>query len=278
MARKWKLLQMEWWKFWPISAWPLLALCCSGGLVKIVYAFGYGYGISMAVQGLLAYTAHSDRRDTFVTAAAAYVAYGLRLTWYLRRRQISESWLTSSHGQALEARMTETPLLVKCNVVVFVSAVQQATLYVLDIICNWERPRGWGLPGRRRRIGRLAVRAGLLVALAGLLLEAVADEQKLAAKAMSPELPVTTGLFGIVRHPNYLGEIVFWLGVVAMCAAAPAPALRKAAFLAGGPLFMCWVMVGAARRLDEQALQKYGAVPGFSEYADATPSLLPRLW
>ncbi|CAK0797653.1 unnamed protein product [Prorocentrum cordatum] len=132
----------------------------------------------MAVQGLLAYVAHSDKRDTFVAAAALYAAYGLRLTWYLFRRQSSQSWLTSSHGQAIEARMAETPLLVKCNVVVFVSAVQQATLYVLDIICRW---------GPAARARRPAARAGLVVALAGLLLEAVADEQKLAAKALQPE-------------------------------------------------------------------------------------------
>lgn len=50
--------------------------------------------------------------------------------------------------------------------------------------------------------------------LSGLLLEAVADEQKLVAKrAHGASVPVTGGLYGVCRHPNYLGEIVFHLGV-----------------------------------------------------------------
>ena len=50
--------------------------------------------------------------------------------------------------------------------------------------------------------------------LSGLLFEAVADEQKLVAKrAHGASVPVTGGLYAVCRHPNYLGEIVFHLGV-----------------------------------------------------------------
>ena len=194
-----KQVQSAFLRNWPISAWPFLMLCCSGGLIKVIYAFGYGYGISMFVQGCLAYFVHKARPGSSLLAASLYACYGLRLTWYLYRRQHDDSFISSTHGQNLEERMSSTPLMVKLNIVFFVSAVQQATLYVLDMICA----------SRSRR----TIRVALSVAFCGLLLEALSDEQKLAAKAENPEMPVTAGLFSIIRHPNYLGEILFWLGV-----------------------------------------------------------------
>lgn len=244
----------------PWSAWPIFFICCSGGLVKIVYAFGYGYGVSMFAQGFLAYVIAGGMPDA-AFPAALYAAYGWRLATFLFRRDHSDAFLRSSHGQSLEDAMRTTPLLIKFNVVFFVSLVQQATMLTLDTIC---RHRGF------RGLGRLAFG----IALGGLLLEAAADEQKLYYKTLEPELPVTTGLYSIVRHPNYSGEILFWLGVVGMCLASSDMRTRKIVFSAG-PLFMCWVMLGAAKRLDAKNLNRYSEVPGYVQYAESTSSLLP---
>eukprot|EP00466_Bigelowiella_natans_P019563 jgi/Bigna1/144460/aug1.87_g19168 len=39
---------------YPGYVWPACILCCSGGLHNIVYAFGFGYGLSMAANGVMA--------------------------------------------------------------------------------------------------------------------------------------------------------------------------------------------------------------------------------
>ena len=45
----------------------------------------------------------------------------------------------------------------------------------------------------------------------GLLIEAVADQQK-AAHRKKTNTFVKGGLYRLSRHPNYLGEILFWVG------------------------------------------------------------------
>lgn len=56
----------------------------------------------------------------------------------------------------------------------------------------------------------------ILLTLGGILLETVADDQRYMA-SISGELSADTtfqkGLWSISRHPNYLGEILFWWGI-----------------------------------------------------------------
>lgn len=59
-----------------------------------------------------------------------------------------------------------------------------------------------------------------VVALAGVMIEAAADSQLAAFKA-SPEnagKTLTSGLWALSRHPNYVGEIMFWAGFAALAA------------------------------------------------------------
>lgn len=54
---------------------------------------------------------------------------------------------------------------------------------------------------------------GMVVALAGLVLESIADQQlDDFKKSAAPADLCTMGLRAHIRHPNYLGEIVFWAG------------------------------------------------------------------
>lgn len=50
--------------------------------------------------------------------------------------------------------------------------------------------------------------------LFGVILESAADLQKNAAKKVNPRRFVDTGLYRSVRCPNYLGEMIFWTGVL----------------------------------------------------------------
>ena len=46
----------------------------------------------------------------------------------------------------------------------------------------------------------------------GVLLESVADAQKKAAKKINKHRFVDTGVYRLVRCPNYLGELIIWTG------------------------------------------------------------------
>jgi steroid 5-alpha reductase family enzyme len=55
--------------------------------------------------------------------------------------------------------------------------------------------------------------AGLLVSATGFLLQLIADEQLNAWRKINhANTCLKTGLWKFSRHPNYLGEIVFWWG------------------------------------------------------------------
>jgi steroid 5-alpha reductase family enzyme len=78
----------------------------------------------------------------------------------------------------------------------------------------------------------------------------------------------TTGLFGLCRHPNYLGELGFWWSIyLAGCAAGPA--LHWS--LAGG-LALTAVFVGSTRFTESLSAAKY---PAYRDYQASTPAILP---
>jgi steroid 5-alpha reductase family enzyme len=56
---------------------------------------------------------------------------------------------------------------------------------------------------------------GLIICLAAVEIEYLADEQLRKFKATNPEkgANMEKGLWAISRHPNYLGEILFWFGL-----------------------------------------------------------------
>merc|ERR1712107_875210 len=58
--------------------------------------------------------------------------------------------------------------------------------------------------------------AGVGIAAAGLAIETIADEAKLAAKRAQPFAPVTDGLYSYCKHPNYFGELMFHAGISCM--------------------------------------------------------------
>jgi len=174
---------------------------------------------------------------------------------------------TSKHGKELNARMDKTPLPAKCAVTLFVSLFNTATCYALQplVASPGLSPAGW---------------AGLGVGWVGLLLETVADEQKLSAKQAQPDEPVMGGMYGIIKHPNYLGEILFYIGILgAAHAALPsnAPWLHHLKSKVG-PCFMIHTMFNAAKRLDKKAETKYADNDKYKAYSERTRSLFPGLF
>eukprot|EP00931_Biecheleriopsis_adriatica_P124670 TRINITY_DN99829_c0_g1_i1.p1 TRINITY_DN99829_c0_g1~~TRINITY_DN99829_c0_g1_i1.p1 ORF type:complete len:284 (+),score=42.03 TRINITY_DN99829_c0_g1_i1:31-852(+) len=249
----------------PTALHPLFLVCCLGGLRRIIYAFGLGYGFCMLASGV--FTLSEAPASSWATCACAlYGGYGVRLVTFLCRRQACEAYNNSKHGRELNAKMDKTPLPIKAMVCVFVSLTQLATAYALQPISMAEEmpTAGW---------------VGLGMGIGGLILEAVADEEKLFAKKQRPDDPVMSGSFSIVRHPNYLGEILFWAGItVASQAALPSSATLSSRLQGSlGPLLMIWVMIGAAKRLDKTAESKYENNAGYKAYATRTPSLWPFL-
>jgi len=112
--------------------------------------------------------------------------------------------------------------------------------------------------------------AALAVGLAAVALELAADEQMraFAATKQAGQL-MDRGLWRLSRHPNYLGEILFWFSLW-LFAMAAAPHIW---WVVAGPLAMVGLFLCASiPMLDERSAARR---PGFSAYASRTPALLP---
>jgi steroid 5-alpha reductase family enzyme len=116
-------------------------------------------------------------------------------------------------------------------------------------------------------IGWAAAAVGILAAG----LELAADEQRRALAAAKPGALMEVGLWAWCRHPNYLGEILFWVSLWLFGVAADPGALFWTAL---GPLAIVGLFLGASIPLIEE--RNAARRPGWAEYKARTPKLLPR--
>jgi steroid 5-alpha reductase family enzyme len=195
-------------------------------------------------------------------AAGLYFAYGARLAAFLYRRQSSSSYSTKLKSVADKSQ--KMPLAARFGISFFV-AISQA-LYVL--------PLHYAATSSDVELAPLTMGCFALAA-GGLLLETVADEQKLASKNINPAAPIMSGLYTRCRHPNYLGEIAFHAGVCGLCCSTTS---TWAAGMAGvsSPLFMIWVMCGAAKRQDTDQASRNIGNDKYQAWVKNTYSLLPK--
>jgi steroid 5-alpha reductase family enzyme len=122
------------------------------------------------------------------------------------------------------------------------------------------------LPGRP--LGALDA-AGAAIAACGIALEAAADQQlhRFLSRPREPGALLESGLWAWSRHPNYLGEILFWWGLAALGAAAGAPW-----WCAAGALGVTLLFVGISVPMIERRMQSRR--PGYREQRRGVPSLL----
>lgn len=117
---------------------------------------------------------------------------------------------------------------------------------------------------------------GLGVWAVGFAIEVIADLQKSRFKQdpTNDGQFIRTGLWSIVRHPNYLGEILLWSGVLV----AAAPALRGWQWVALlSPVFVVLLLtrVSGIPLLEAKAEKKWGEDPEYRAYVARTPRLIP---
>ncbi|MEM9158273.1 MAG: DUF1295 domain-containing protein [Verrucomicrobiota bacterium] len=119
---------------------------------------------------------------------------------------------------------------------------------------------------------------GVMVWLLGFGIEAIADRQK---KRFSEDpgnrgLFINTGLWAYSRHPNYLGEIILWVGV----ALVALPVLDSWQLLTlSSPVFVAILLirVSGIPLLEKRADRKWGGSKDYEDYKKNTPVLLFRL-
>lgn len=246
--------------YWIVLLVSLLA--CSIGFVMYIWFFSVGYGLAIAAIGAaLAVGFHSRMTLPEWLACLLLVVYGLRLGGYLLMREMKNANYRKVLNPELE-RSRKMPVFAK--IALWVTC---GVLYTLMTIPLYFRLKN-GVPADAM------LWIGLAVMTCGVVLEAVADMQKTAAKKRNSRRFVDTGVYRFVRCPNYLGELLLWLGMLLTgTTALRGPWQWILALL--GFILIAWVMFSGARRLEIRQDRNYGADPEYQKYVRIVPILIP---
>ena len=121
--------------------------------------------------------------------------------------------------------------------------------------------------------------AGWSIWLVGMVIETVADYQKLTFRSdpANANRWIRSGLWGIVRHPNYLGEILLWAGLLISASSV----FRRVDYLTAlSPVLLALQLVhlSGIRILERRALRRWGEDPAYQHHLTSTYRLIPYVY
>ncbi len=250
-------------------------LMCSIGFKKFVYFLSIGYGLSIFGIGLALLVFTIGKFD-FVgitgngivnyVLAAVLMLYGIRLSGYLSYREIKSASYRKTLENVSGKDEKKMPFFVK-----FIIWISVGVLYIMQTYPVIYRVGG-SYPSENTGLITPLVGAG--IALVGLLIEMIADLEKSAAKKKNPNTFVSTGLYSYVRCPNYLGEIIMWVGIFVSGCDIYLTDWASWIISLSGLLLIIYVMISGAKRLELRQKKNYGSDPKYQEYIKKTPILM----
>lgn len=237
---------------------------CAMGFYKYLYFISLGYGFSVATIGIaLLLMFNMDLEAAPAICAFLLILYGLRLGGYLLKREIK----SADYNKAMKKEIKDgSGMNFFVKICMWISCAFLYTLQVSPIYFRMRNGKG---------TDAFAVIGAAIMAL-GIAVEATADHQKSKAKKANPGRFCDTGLFKIVRCPNYFGEILFWTGVFVSGVNILSGFVQWGAAVIG---YVCivYIMFGGARRLEIRQNRNYGADPEYQNYVKKTPIILPLI-
>jgi steroid 5-alpha reductase family enzyme len=114
----------------------------------------------------------------------------------------------------------------------------------------------------------------LFVFVLGFSIEVIADYQKTVFRKdiRNKDKFITTGLWSLSRHPNYLGEILLWSGIAIMSFSS-LEGMQYITLISPLFVYILLVYISGIRMLEDQGSKKWGELESYKEYIKNTPSL-----
>ncbi len=238
-------------------------LCCSIGFKKFVWFMSVGYGLASAGIGLamLIVSLTKGFNFLFVVQCILFIVYGIRLGGFLLVRELK--------SESYQKKMSEIGADMKVPFFVsFIMWLMMGAMYT----CQSAGPIYRLLNGANNNAFLII---GIIVSLAGIVIEALADKQKSEAKNKNPNMPAMDGLYKICRCPNYFGEMLFWTGSILSGIGALEGGQWIIAIV--GYVLIIAVMLNGAKRVETRHIKHYGDKKEYNDYADSTPLILPLI-
>ncbi|MBF4561970.1 DUF1295 domain-containing protein [Microbacterium sp. VKM Ac-2870] len=216
-----------------------------------------GLTFALVAVGLLVAVAPAGVRAWMLVAMI--VVWGVRLSVFLFVRV---------HAQGSDGRFDD----IKINPLAFLRVwIIQGLWVVATSSAAWV-----GITAARSGGLDAWVVVGALVWLVGIALEIVADAQKAAFRRDPANKGrfIDGGVWAWSRHPNYVGEILVWVGV-AIVALPVAVGWQWVTLIS--PVFVVLLLtkVSGIPMLEKRADDRWGSEPAYQEYKKRTPVLVP---
>lgn len=222
----------------------------------------WAFGITAMALASFALADGWETRQLVITALVA--AWGLRLGMHLFLRWRREGADPRYEALLASAREKRSWPFWKTTAL-FVFLPQALLLWVTAL------PAQLGQASTQAGFGPLAY-AGITIAVAGIVLETVADAQLSAFKRdpANAGQVMDKGLWAWSRHPNYFGEAVTWWGIW-LIGAETLPGV----FAIAGPIFLTFTLTrwSGAPLLEAGLKQRRN---GYDAYVARTSSFIPR--
>lgn len=230
-----------------------------------VFSISVGYGAAIATMSLvlmrtfdvpLLSSPIQYRLSPSVLLVLATLLYGVRLAAFLILRQ------GTVYGINKQSDIAEQMSRIKSNLL----AVSVSLLYaclLLPVLCTLQAHH------KRNDDHGICIRfmeyVGLTMCYLGLLMETVADHQKYMVKRRfgaaydgTEFVGPTGGMYRICRHPNYLGEVLFWMGIYVTSTFSLGTNVIAWVFSTLGLWSIVSIMLGSTVRLERKHNEKYG--------------------
>ena len=234
-------------------------LLCTIIFYHFVYVFNYGYAMTMIVLPMIYETAYTPSVPALILLTIL-VIYGLRMASFTWLRYQAPSY--AERAAQATAASKAIPLPVKIITWVFTGSLM---FYIS--FSAWVAASSVQIA--------TTIWPAMLVMVFGLVFETIADQQKQSAKAVNKDSWCETGLYRRIRHPNFLGEIIFHLGLYwAMVSAA-----SQAYMYVLGAFGMSWLIIlmsSEAVTYDRNQQQRHDQSERYAAWRARTGLLWPK--
>lgn len=264
------------------------------GYIKSEWTVSYGYGFATAFSAI---SLLMKQQHPMISTlhAASLVFYGLRLNAFLflrnrlspryqeinkkieekANKKYEEKAKKNSNGLSprYKASISKTPVVLSCGLLYY-------GLY-LPVLLTSKFISDAAAVKSSAGVGLTVLKALIGMQWFGFLLGAVGDLTKSYVKGSEKDgkFLVTSGVFSVLRHPNYTGEIIAWTSNFLCGALSAAYLLRRQFSLStfgslGLSLMGCagmwFVLLGATSNLEKRQQDDYGEMEKYKEWVKNT--------
>ena len=123
----------------------------------------------------------------------------------------------------------------------------------------------------------ITTKIGVVIFLAGLAIEATADAQKFRFNndPKNKGKWINTGIWKICRHPNYLGEMMVWIGIYYVVASSLGGLSIWFALISPIYIICLLMFVSGVPLLEKSGDQRWGSDPKYLNYKKQVPVVVP---